>query len=136
MNNKKDFGCLLIKTQDSSNLLAQIDERIHLMSQIIPMNDVEDIDLLQMWVDFYQEITEMWLKDMRNPVIELNKLQEIKLLLIIDIVATFFTFNGDDTDKEFIKNANELFKSVNTKKKSLTLEERFFKLKQFLNSYP
>ena len=120
------FGCHLFKFENAAELLLQIDDRIDLMEKCSDdFKNIDGINLIELWRNFYAEIKKMWLEDMNVPMITLNKIQEIKLNVISDIVAQFFLYNGSDVDNDFLKNVGDLFKFINDKYKIMSTEERW-----------
>ncbi|WP_041258241.1 hypothetical protein [Fibrella aestuarina] len=128
-----NFGCQLFKFKNVSDLLSQIDDRIDLMEKVSDdFTRIEGIDLIKTWRDLYEEIRVLWQRDANIPFVTLNKIQEIKLHVIADIVALFFLHNGDDSDKDFLTNVGKLFSETNSHYGPMTLEERFKTLKAIL----
>lgn len=133
INKKKggDFGCYFIKGEKAVDLLLQLDFRIDIMERV--SNDFKSIDginLIELWRNLYAEIEKMWLEDKNMPMITLNKLQEMKLNVICDIVAQFFLYNDSKADDEFLKNVGDLFKDINAKYKTMSTIDRWIILKK------
>ncbi len=128
-----DFGFQLFKFDHVAELLAQIEERMELMEKATGyMTGLGGVNILKMWQDLNNDIKEMWVKDEKIPFITINKLQELKLLVISDLVANFFLHNGSEVDNDFLKNVSDFFKDVNKKYEGVTLVDRFAELKELV----
>lgn len=130
---KNDFGCHLFKTEVVSEILSQIDERIDILEKIGDVTYIEGINIIEMWRNLYSEIETLWLKDNSQPIITLNKVQELKLRFLSDFVAQFFLYNGNETDNDFLKNVSDFFKSINEKYEGVTTIEVWKELKSHLS---
>ena len=125
------FGCHLFKFDNVAKLLSQIDERIYIMEKVSDdFKNIDGINLIELWRNLYNEIEAMWLQNMNTPIITLNKLQEIKLNVICDIVAQFFLYNGSEVDNDFLKNVGGLFNDVNQHYEIMSTEQRWELLKK------
>lgn len=125
------FGCHLFKFDNVAKLLSQIDERIYIMEKVSDdFKNIDGINLIELWRNLYNEIEAMWLQNMNTPIITLNKLQEIKLNVICDIVAQFFLYNGSEVDNDFLKNVGGLFNDVNQNYEIMSTEQRWELLKK------
>lgn len=128
-----DFGFQLFKFDHVAELLAQIEERMELMEMATGfMTGIGGVNVLKMWQDLNEEIKMMWMKDDKIPYITINKLQELKLLVISDLVAQFFLHNGSEVDNDFLKNVSDFFKEVNEKYKGISFLDRFAELKELV----
>ena len=129
-----DFGCHLFKSNTSADLLLQIDDRIDLMELCgDEVTMIDGINIIELWRTLYTEIQTMWIGNMNTTIITLNKLQEIKLSVISDLVARFFLYNGSDVDNEFLKNIDNLFKVINENNKIMSTEQRWDMLKKAID---
>lgn len=130
---KNDFGCHLFKTEVVSEILSQIDERIDILEKNGDVTYIEGINIIEMWRNLYSEIETLWLKDNSQPIITLNKVQELKLRFLSDFVAQFFLYNGNETDNDFLKNVSDFFKSINEKYEGVTTIDVWKELKSHLS---
>lgn len=128
-----DFGFHLFKFDHVAELFEQIEERMEIMEMATKfMTGIGGVNILKMWQDLNNDIKEMWVKDEKNPYITINKLQELKLLVISDLVAQFFLYNGSEVDNDFLKNVSDFFKEVNQKYEGVTFLDRFAMLKEIV----
>ena len=122
---------ILFKGEHVAELLLQIDDRIDIMEKCSDVfKRIEGINLIELWRNLYAQIQTMWLENMDIPFVKLNKVQELKLTVVSDIVAQFFLYNGSESDNDFLKNIDGLFKDINEKHKIISTEQRFKRLKE------
>ena len=129
----EEFGCHLFKTENVSDLLSQLDDRIDIIEKVAnEARRIEGINLIELWRNLYKDIWALWERDVNAPFITLTKYQEVQLNVIADIVALFFLYNGSEVDNEFLKNVQDLFADVNSHYGAMTTEERFAELKKMM----
>ena len=130
---KQDNKVYLFKFGGMPELLNQINDRLYLIDKVSPVfKNIEGVNIIAIWEELFSEIHEKWDNSDNELFIILDEVQEIKLIVIADIFAMFFMFNGDERDDDFLNNMGGFFKDINKKYNKMSQEQRFDIMKGFI----
>ena len=130
---KQDNKVYLFKFGGMPELLNQINDRLYLIDKVSPVfKNIEGVNIIAIWEELFSEIHEKWDNSDNELFIILDEVQEIKLIVIADIFAVFFMFNGDERDDDFLNNMGGFFKDINKKYHKMSQEQRFDIMKGFI----
>lgn len=105
----------LIRTPETIHLIDGLFDRLYLIKQVMgnDIKNVEGINLNDLIDNFFKKLNDDFAKAGDSPIVNLDEGMWSAFAFLGDLVGTFFVYNGDERDSEYLKLLTEFFNQIN-----------------------